>query len=126
MVEGDVRRRAEDDEHARRIELPRVEDVRVGLEVGEVVLLLQAPVADELVAGGAVAGEPLGRNRVRDDDLRRRAAAELVLEPGELVVEGRRARDPEPARRDRQLVRAVREGDVDATPLRPALQRREA
>src|SRR5581483_4104268 len=81
VVERDVRRRAEYDEHAVRVELPRVEDVRVRLEVGQVVVLLQTRVADELVADGAVAGEPLGRDRVGDDDLRRRSTAELVLEP---------------------------------------------
>src|SRR5436305_3553686 len=93
VVERDVRRGAEDDEHALRVDRPCVENRRVGLEVGEVVLLLQAGVLEELRRLGSVAGESLGGNRVRDDDLRRGAAAELVLEPGELVVERGRARD---------------------------------
>src|SRR5439155_3634366 len=55
----------------------------------------------------------------------RRAAAELMLEGGELVVEGGRGGDAEPAGSQRQLVRAVRERDVDPTVFRPASQRAE-
>src|SRR5258707_4026444 len=49
-----------------------------------------------------------------------------MLEGRELVVEGRRARDAEPARRHGQLVRAVCERDVEVAGLRPLLQRAEA
>src|SRR5207247_4899714 len=86
----------------------------------------QAGVLEELRRLGAVAGEPVGRDRVRDDDARRRAAAELVLEPRELVAEGGRARDPEPPRGHRELVRAVRERHVEVAPARPAAQRAQA
>ena len=78
------------------VEAELVEHAAVGLEVGEVVLLLQTRVAAELRRPDAVALEPLGRDRLRHEDARRGAAAELVLDRGELVVEGRRARDPEP------------------------------
>ena len=49
-----------------------------------------------------------------------------MLEPGPLVVERRRARDPEPPRGHRQLVRPVRERDVEAAPARPARAARAA
>ncbi len=98
---------------------------RVGLEVGEVVLLLEAGVLLQLRRDRVVTGEPLGRDRLGDDDARRRAAAELVLEPRPLVVERRGARDPEPPRGHRQLVRAVRECEVEPTRPSPRAERRE-
>ena len=70
--------------------------------------------------------QPLRGDGGRHDDGRRRTAAELVLEGRELVVERRRARDAEPPRRDRQLVRAVRERDVEAAAARPAAELAEA
>ena len=123
VVERDVGRRAQDDERSLRVDLPLLERPRVGLEVGEVVLLLEARVLEEFRRRGAVAGEPVDRDRVGHDDLRRGAAAELVLRPRPLVVEGGRARDPEPSRGHRQLVRAVRERDVEVASARPASQR---
>ena len=122
VVERDVGRRPQDDEDPRLVDAEVAERGGVGLEVGEVVLLLQSRVAAELVAGRPVPGEPLGRDRLGHDHPPRGAAAELVLEPGPLVVERRAARDPEAARRQRQLVRAVRERDVEAAALRPAAQ----
>ena len=95
VVERDLGRCADDDEPARRVDAELPGHGRVGLEVGEVVLLFQAGVAAELRRPDAVARKPLRRDRVGHDDACRRAAAELVLEPGELVVEGGRARDPE-------------------------------
>ena len=113
VVERDVRRRAEHDEHAARVDAEAVEQRAVGHEVREVVLLLQPRVLDELRRPRAVRREPLRRDRVRYDDLGRRAAAELVLQRRELVVERRRARDAEAPRGQRQLVRAVGERDVE-------------
>ena len=46
VVERDVRRRSHDREHLRRVDA--VEHRGIGLEVGEVVLLLDPRVADEL------------------------------------------------------------------------------
>ena len=100
-VDGDVRRR--DRARSRRGSTPP-----------------SGPGSGGASSAGAVAGEPLGRDRLGDDDPRRGPAAELVLEPRELVVEGRRARDPERARGQRQVVRAVRERQVEAPRLRPA------
>ena len=48
-----------------------------------------------------------------------------MLERGELVVVCGCARDPEAPRRERQLVRAVRERQVEARGLREASQRRQ-
>ena len=126
VVERDVGRRADDDERSRGIELEALEHGAVRLEVGQVVLLLQPRVLQELRRLRAVLGQALRRNRVRHDDLRRRAAAELVLKPGELVVERRRARDAEPPRGHRQLVRAVGERDVEVASLRPVAKRPQA
>src|SRR5207253_8976622 len=91
----------------------------------EVVLLLQPGVLQQLRRDRAVLREALLWNRVRDDDLRRSTAPELVLQPGPLVVERRRARDAEPACRHRQLVRAVRQRDVEPSVAGPAPQRAE-
>ena len=122
VVERDVGRGPQHHEHAGAVDREGVEDRRLGLEVGEVVLLLQAWVLEELRWAGAVALEPFSRDRVRDDDLRRGPAAELVLEPGELVVERGRARNPEPPCRHRQLMRPMRERHVEVSPSPPATQ----
>jgi len=66
---------------------------------------------------------PFGRDRLGDDDLRRRAVPEMMLQRRVLVVVRRRARDAEAPRRDRQLVRAMREREVETSSLRMALQR---
>jgi len=87
VVERHVGRRAQDDEHARRVDAEAAEQRAVGLEVGEVVLLLQARVLLQLRRLGAVGGE---RDRVvvqqavrleRPDDAER-------LERGAAVFEG--------------------------------------
>jgi hypothetical protein len=52
----------------------------------------------------AVAVEPFRWDRIRDDDEGRSPAAELVLDRGELVVEGRRARDPQATRGEREVM----------------------
>ena len=125
MVERDVGRRPDHDERPFGVEPELVEHGAVGLEVGEVVLLLQTGVPAQLRGLDAVAPQALGRNRVGDDDERRRPEAELVLEPGELVVECRRAGDAEPPRGDRQLVGAVGEGGVEVTAPGPAAKAAE-
>ncbi len=126
MVERDVWGSPDDDEDAIPVDEQLGEHARVGLEVVEVVLLLQPRVLEELRRADAELRHPLERDRFGDDDLRGRPVAEVVLERRVLVVVGRRARDAEPSGRDRQLVGAVREGEVEAAPLRPALQRPQA
>ena len=116
---------AEHDERPGRVDAEAGEHRRVRLEVREVVLLLQARVLKELRWRRPVAGESLDGDRVGHHNLRCCAAAQLVLKPGPLVVERRRTRDPEPPGRDRQLVRAVRERDVEAASPRPLAQRAE-
>ncbi len=125
VVERHVGRRPQHDEHACRVDGELLEQRAVGLEVGEVVLLLQPRVLQQLRRNGAVLLQPLRRDRVGHDDLRRRAAAELMLDRRVLVVERRRRRNAEPPRRDRQLVRPVRERDVEIAALRPLAQRAE-
>ena len=60
------------------------------------------------------------------DDAVRRPAAELVLQPGELVVERRRARNAEPAGSHRQLVRPMGQREVEPAAACPPAQLREA
>ena len=55
VVERDVGRGPEDDDHAVPVHSEPVQHARVGLEVGEVVLLLEARVLDELLRPDAVA-----------------------------------------------------------------------
>ena len=123
VVERDVGRGPHDDEHAGRVD--PVEHLPVGLEVGEVVLLLESWVPDELRRRRPEALQALRRHGVRKDHARRGAEAELVLQRRELVVVRRRAGDPEAARGEHHLVRAVREREVEAAALREAAQRRQ-
>ena len=123
VVERDLGRRPHHDEDARGVEA--VDGVGRRLEVGEVVLLLQPLVAEQLRRPRAESRQPLGRDRLRHDHPRGRAAAQLMLQPGVLVVEGCRARDPEPPRGQRQLVRPMRQRDVESAPLREAVERAE-
>ena len=113
VVERHVGRRAHDDEHLPRID--PVEHAPVRLEVGERVLLLEPRVLDQLRRPRTVAREPVRRDCVRKDDASRRAQAEMVLQRRELVVVGGRARNPEASCRQRQLVGAVREREVEGT-----------
>ncbi len=125
VVERDVGRRPDHHERPAGVEPELLQHRAVRLEVREVVLLLQPRVAAQLRLLDAVPPQALGRNRVGDDHEGRRPEAELVLEPGELVVEGRRAGDAESSRSDRQLVRAVGERGVEVTALCPTAEAAE-
>ena len=120
VIGRDVGRRPEDDQHSVAVDVQVVEHARIGLEVREVVLLLQARVAEQLGWPDTETLEPLCGNRVRNDHLRGRAHPEVVLEHGELVVVRRCTRDAEPARAHRQLVGAVGEREVELPGSRPA------
>ncbi len=98
------------------------EHAAVGLEVRQVVLLLEARVADQLGAAGAVAREPLRRDRLRHEHPVRQPAVDVVLGRRPLVVEHRAVGDPQQARDDRQVGRAVGERAVEALGARPAQQ----
>ena len=108
VVERHVGRRADDGENLLRIELELVQDAPVGLEPGQVVLLLQTREPAHLSGARAEAIEPVLGNRVRDDDATCGPAAEAVLDAGKLVVEGIRGGDAEPAGDERKLVRSMR------------------
>ena len=102
----------------------RVEHRLVGREPGEVVLLLQPRKPPHLRRGRPEPVEPVLGNRIRNDDATRCPAAERVLRARELVVEGVRGGNPERAGDERELVRCVRERDVEAprcSPSRAAL-----
>ena len=113
VVQRDVRRSSHDDDGALAIQPELIEDSRVGRESVEVVLLLQARVAANLRGACTEAVEAVLGDRLRDDDTPRRPAAEAVLDARELVVEGVRGRDPERTSDHRQLVRGVREREVE-------------
>ena len=100
----------------------RGEHAAVRLELREVVLLLEAGVADQLAAARAVAGEPLGRDRLRHEHAVRQPAVDVVLRGRPLVVEHRAVRDPQQPRDDRHVRGAVRERAVEALSARPAEQ----
>ncbi len=123
VVEGDVRRRPDDDEDVFARDADVVQDSRVRYEPVQVVLLLQSRIAANLRGVRAEPVQAVLWDRVRNDDPVRRAAAESVLDTRELVVEGVRGRDAERARDHRQFVRGVREGDVEAAAPRVAAQR---
>ena len=86
---------------------------RVGLEVGEVVLLLEARVAAQL-ACGSVSVEPLGRYRLGYHNGPREAAVDAVLHGRPLVVEHRRAGYPQDRGGNGHVVGAVTERQVEA------------
>ncbi len=122
VVERHVGRRPHDDERALPVDQQLGEDALIRLEVVEVVLLLQARVLEELRWPDAEASHALEWDRVGDDDLRRGAIAQMVLERRVLVVVRRRARDAQSPGGDRQLVGAVREREVVAAALGVSLQ----
>ena len=64
VVGGSLRRRADDGEHRARVDAELAEDRGIGLEVGEVVVLLQPRVAEQLALRGAgAAASPRRRSR---------------------------------------------------------------
>jgi hypothetical protein len=116
VVERDVGRRAHDDrESAVTFHAQRLEDPGVGREVGEVVLLLEPGELLELLPLGADAREPRGRDRVGRDDAPGEPAADVVLLDRELVVEHVDGRDAREGGGDRELVRAMRDREVERT-----------
>ena len=121
MIQGDVGRRAQHDEDARAIDGEGVQHRRIGLEVRQVVLLLEPGIAQELGRAYAEAREPLGWDRIRHDHLRRRTHTELMLQLCELVVVRRRARNAQTAGGQRQLVRAVCKRKIEVARARPGV-----
>jgi hypothetical protein len=113
VVQRDGRRGPHDGDRLGGIEAELVEDRRVGLEVGQVVLLLQARVGGDL-ALCAIPVQPLGGDQVGNDDGLGQAAVDRVLDGRPLVVERRRARDPQQRRGDRHVVGAMPEREVKA------------
>jgi len=116
VIERDVGRRADDHEDAAGIEAETRRQAGVGLEVGQVVLLLQARILEQLVGPDAVAAQSLGRDRVRHDHPPGGTAADVVLKRRELVVEHVHGGDLQPARSEGEVVRSVREREVELLP----------
>ena len=87
VVERDVGRRPDDDEHAAAIEPELVEDRRGRARSRGGSTPPSGPGSGAPSRARAEAVEPLLRDRLGNDDARRRAAAEPVLGARELVVE---------------------------------------
>ena len=113
VVEGHLRRRPHHREDPRTVEREPCQHALVGLEAVEVVLLLEARVPADFPRTRAQPVEPALRDRLGDDDTGRRRTAESVLLERKLVVEGVRRADAQRTRRQRQLVRGVRQRDVE-------------
>ena len=114
VIERDVRRRPDHDDHLLPIEPELIQHPLVGAEIGEVVLLLETRVLEELLRAGAVPLKPLGRNRVGREHAPREAAADVVLKRRELVVEHVHRRYPKPPGGERQVVRSVSDREVES------------
>ncbi len=113
MVERDLRWGAHHDDRPAGVEPKLAEDRWIGLEVGEVVLLLQARVGAYLGAR-PVAVETLGGDRLGHDHRARQATVDLVLHGRPLVVEHRGAGNPQQGSGDAYIVGAMAERDVEA------------
>ncbi len=117
VIERHGRRRADNRDRLGRVQAQLGQNRRIGLEVVQVVLLLETRVAPEL-GGGAVTLEALDRNHVRHHHGLRQPAVDVVLDRRPLIVEHRRAWDPEHPRGDRDVVGAVSEREVESAPAR--------
>ena len=126
VVERDIRRSSDDDEHPLSVEPELVENTGVGLEIAQVVLLLQAGVAADLGRGGAERVDPVLRDGVGNDDPAGCPAAQGVLHARELVVERVRRRYSQRPRDEWKLVRRVGEREVELPCLRVAAERTQA
>ena len=112
VVERNLRGGAHHDDRPPGVEPQLSKDRGVGLEVGEVVLLLQPRVGAHL-ATCAIAVEALGWDRLGHDHRPRQAAVDLVLHGCPLVVEHRGTGDPQQGSGDAHVVGAMAERDVE-------------
>ena len=122
VIKRDVGRRPDHHHHPVRVHLQAIQDCRIGLEVGQVVLLLQAGVLEELLAASPEPGQAGRRDGVGGDDQAGQPAADVVLLDGELVVEHVHGRNVRPSRGQRQVVGAVRHGEVKVARRSPAME----
>jgi hypothetical protein len=113
MIERHLRRRTHHDDGTRGIELQPLKDRMVGLEVRQVVLLLQ-PLIRVHLALCSVAIQSLGRDRGGHHHCARQTAVDVVLHRGPLVVEHGRTRYAQDRGRHGHVVGTVAEGDVKA------------
>jgi hypothetical protein len=120
VIERDRRRRAHHGDRLLRVQAEIGRHLRVGLEIRQVVLLLEAGIASQL-ATRAVAVQPLGRDRLGNHDRLRQPAVDVVLHRGPLVVERGGAGDPQQRRGNRDVVGPVPDGQLKrAVAPRPA------
>jgi hypothetical protein len=86
VIERDIRRWAHDDHHALSVDAHLLERVGVDLEVGEIVLLLETRISEQLLRPDAESLQPLGRHGVREDHPFRQPAPDLMLADRDLVL----------------------------------------
>jgi hypothetical protein len=119
VIERDIRRRADDDHDALGVDSHLLERAGVDLEVGEIVLLLEARISEQLLRADAEPLQPLGRHGVGEDHALRQPAANVMLHDRELVVVHVRLGDAEHAGRDGDVVGAMGDREIEA--LAPAV-----
>jgi hypothetical protein len=113
VIERDVRRRPQHGHHALALDAELVQYVRVRLEVGQVVLLLEPRVLAQLPRSCSVPAQPCGRDRIRRQHPPRKPAADLVLGGRPLVVEGIDLRHAQRRRREREVVGPMRHSEIE-------------
>ena len=124
VVERDLGRRAHHHDRLAAVEPELVEHGRVGLEVRQVVLLLEAGVAAQLAARRRSAYSRSGGIASRHDHRPCQAAVDAVLRHRPLVVERRRGRHAQQPGRDGHVVRPVAHRHVEAARRAPSARAR--
>jgi hypothetical protein len=125
VVERHLGRGSDDHERAVGGQAELGEHRGVGLEVRQVVLLLESGIGADLSLR-AVGEEALGWDHVRHDHGTREPAVHLVLHLRPLVVERRGARNAQQARGHADVVGAVPHREVETPAARPPAQGKAA
>ena len=126
VVQRHGRRRSHDRQRPVPIEAQFGEHGVVRLEIGQVVLLLQARVATELGGRRTVAAQPLRRDRLGHHDRAGEAAVDGVLHRGPLVVERGGRGNPQQRGGHRDVIGAVADRQVERPSASPARERGRA
>ena len=124
VVQRDVGRGPDDDHHPLRVDAQPLEHTGVGLEVGQVVLLLQARVLEQLLGPHSEPPQPLRGDGIGKDHAGCQPARDAVLGDRELVVVHVRLGDAQRPRGHREVVGAVGHGQIEPpAPAEPAHHR---
>jgi len=114
VVEGHFGRRAQDADYALLVGNAELfQHCGVGLEVVQVVLLLEAWILEDFAGPCSVGDEALEGDRLGHDDLIHETHVEVVRNGRVLIVEHGELRDAQSPRRQSQVVGIVSDGHVD-------------